>query len=58
MGFRDGWTVPHGTMPDDPDHPLLPKGLDSARYRALGNAVVPAVAEWIAVRIKEELDGQ
>lgn len=30
----------------------LPKGLDSARYRALGNAVTVQVAEWIAKRIK------
>ena len=29
----------------------LPKGLDSARYRALGNAWTTQVAEWIAQRI-------
>lgn len=29
----------------------LPEGLDSARYRALGNAVTVQVAEWIGVRI-------
>jgi hypothetical protein len=29
----------------------LPEGLDSARYRALGNAVTVQVAEWIARRI-------
>lgn len=32
----------------------LPKGLDSARYRALGNAVTVSVAEWIARRILEQ----
>ena len=31
--------------------PLLPEGLDSARYRALGNAVTVQVAEWIGKRI-------
>ena len=31
----------------------LPEGLDSARYRALGNAVTVQVAEWIAGRIIE-----
>ena len=29
----------------------LPEGLDSARYRALGNAVTTQVAEWIGRRI-------
>jgi DNA (cytosine-5)-methyltransferase 1 len=29
----------------------LPEGMDSARYRALGNAVTKTVAEWIARRI-------
>ncbi len=32
---------------------LLPKGLDSARYRALGNAVTLPVAHWIAQGIAE-----
>jgi DNA (cytosine-5)-methyltransferase 1 len=35
----------------------LPEGLDSARYRALGNAVTVQVAEWIARRIKMSLNG-
>ena len=34
------------------DAASLPKGLDSARYRALGNAVTVNVAEWIARRIR------
>lgn len=29
------------------DYPLLPKGLDSQRYKALGNAVTVNVVEWI-----------
>src|SRR6266480_1820224 len=29
----------------------LPEGLDSARYRALGNAVTVTVAEWLARRL-------
>lgn len=33
------------------DFARLPKGLDSARYRALGNAVTANVAEWIGKRI-------
>jgi len=36
---------------DDTEEALLPKGLDSARYRALGNAVTVQVAEWIGRRI-------
>jgi hypothetical protein len=38
--------------------PVLPQGLDSARYRALGNAVTANVAQWIATRIKESLKGK
>lgn len=34
------------------EHRLLPKGLDSARYRALGNAVTVQVAYWIGLRLK------
>lgn len=33
------------------DDPLLPRGLDSARYRVLGNAVAVPVAEWIGRRL-------
>jgi len=61
-------TMPHdGTRPkpdsgnrqrsegcQDQGWPLLPKGLDSSRYRALGNAVTVAVAEWIARKIIQE----
>jgi len=33
----------------------LPEGMDSARYRALGNAVTVQVAEWIARRILKSI---
>lgn len=33
----------------------LPQGLDSARYRALGNAVTRSVAAWIGRRIVERI---
>ena len=36
----------------------LPEGLDSARYRALGNAVTAKVAEWIGRRIVERNGGK
>jgi DNA (cytosine-5)-methyltransferase 1 len=42
--------------PSDADRmretPRLPRGLDSARYRALGNAVTVSVARWIAERLR------
>lgn len=42
--------VAHNSIVGGED-PLLPTGLDSARYRACGNGVVAPVAEWIARRI-------
>lgn len=39
MGFPDDWLD------------LDPRLSDSAKYRVLGNAVCPPVAEWIARRI-------
>jgi len=50
-GMRDLAGLPEGL--DDSRFPLLPKGQDSARYSALGNAVTVSVACWIAGRIKE-----
>jgi DNA (cytosine-5)-methyltransferase 1 len=44
MGFPDGWTIP-------PPGSLREEDIDSLRYHALGNAVTPPVAEWIASRI-------
>jgi site-specific DNA-cytosine methylase len=38
-------------LPEGMDNPLLPGGLDSARYRQLGNAVTVEVARWIGRRI-------
>lgn len=53
QGFPVGWTIPR----DKWTGWTLPKGLDSARYRALGNAVTTNVVYWIALRINmvEEL---
>lgn len=44
MAFPKGWTIPEKTS-------LMPTDIDSARYHALGNAVTPPVAEWLAKRI-------
>ena len=48
MGFPKDWTVPDRTFRNSDD-------LDSLRYHALGNAVTPQVAEWLAERIKAYL---
>lgn len=48
MGFPENWTVPEDKSYDEDD-------LDSLRYHALGNAVTPPVAEWLAKRIKNYL---
>lgn len=56
QGFPDGWSIPGGIQGDDPEFPLLPKGLDSARYRALGNAVTVNVVNWIARRIMNAIE--
>lgn len=47
QGFPDGWTIPA----DKWTGRLHPRGLDSARYRACGNAVTTNVVYWIALRI-------
>jgi DNA (cytosine-5)-methyltransferase 1 len=49
MAFPTGWTITKnsGLTGDD---------LDSARYHALGNAVTPPVAAWLAQRIYLYLD--
>lgn len=50
QGFSDNWTLPEGG-----DW----KGkLDSARYRAVGNAVTVNVADWLGTRIRKVLSGQ
>lgn len=48
MGFPEGWTI--GDALDD-----KVSDVDSLRYHALGNAVTPPVAEWIAGRIANYL---
>jgi len=59
QGFPPGWTIPlHSEWKyvDDPEYPLLPKGLDSARYRVLGNAVTVNVTETIGTDLREEIE--
>jgi DNA (cytosine-5)-methyltransferase 1 len=51
MAFPKGWTIPDLNE-------LVGDDLDSARYHALGNAITPPVAEWIAHRIKSYLDSR
>jgi len=48
MGFPAGWTIPEV---DNVNSDVV----DSLRYHALGNAVTPPVAEWLAHRIKAYL---
>jgi DNA (cytosine-5)-methyltransferase 1 len=51
MSFPDGWTAPPpGNHREDE--------LDSLRYHALGNAVTPPVAQWLATRIHDYLAAQ
>lgn len=42
-----------GPLPVGDDDPLLPRGLDSHRYRCIGNGVIAPVAEWIGRRLIE-----
>jgi DNA (cytosine-5)-methyltransferase 1 len=51
MAFPPGWTIPAQTT-------LTADDLDSARYHALGNAVTPPVAEWLALRIRQYLESR
>ena len=51
MAFPKGWTIPVQTS-------LSADDLDSARYHALGNAVTPPVAEWLALRIRQYLESR
>ncbi len=48
MGFPTGWTLP-------PPGRIREDDIDSLRYHALGNAVTPPVAEWLAHRIRNYL---
>jgi DNA (cytosine-5)-methyltransferase 1 len=49
MGFPENWTIPNEKRYNEDI-------LDTLRYHALGNAVTPPVAEWIASRIKNYLE--
>ena len=49
MAFPPSWTLPENSTLDG-------DALDSARYHALGNAVTPPVAKWLAHRIRLYLD--
>jgi site-specific DNA-cytosine methylase len=59
-----GWVRTHrAESAEDPDHwriddALLPEGLDSSRYRALGNAVPPPMTAWIARRLRAVEEGR
>ncbi len=48
MGFPSGWTLL-------PPNKFREEDVDSLRYHALGNAVTPPVAEWLAHRIHSYL---
>lgn len=48
QGFPDFWTLPAGYDANDED-------TDTLRYTAVGNAVSVPVVEWVAKRIKREL---
>jgi DNA (cytosine-5)-methyltransferase 1 len=52
QGWPDGWTIPaewRGKRHDGSD--LLPAGLDSPRYRCIGNGVAAPVATWVGGRL-------
>ncbi len=49
MGFPDGWTMLDKEASGEGD-------IDSLRYHALGNAVTPPVAQWLAQRIRKYLE--
>jgi len=48
MGFPDGWTLPGRLR-------LPERDLEAKRYYALGNAVTPPVAEWLARQVRQYL---
>ncbi|MBU0801736.1 MAG: DNA cytosine methyltransferase [Alphaproteobacteria bacterium] len=45
QGFEAGWTIPGN------DYRTQPRGHDSERYHAVGNAVAVPVVKWVANRI-------
>lgn len=48
MSFPKNWTIPNSKE-------FVGDELDSARYHALGNAITPPVAEWLAHKIRNYL---
>jgi DNA (cytosine-5)-methyltransferase 1 len=48
MGFPNGWSSPNEGF-------YMAEDIDSLRYEALGNAVTPPVAVWLASQIKSYL---
>jgi DNA (cytosine-5)-methyltransferase 1 len=46
QGYPTDWTIPHA------EFAAPSRGLDSERYRAIGNAVAVPVVQWIVNRIK------
>jgi site-specific DNA-cytosine methylase len=50
-GSNTDHSVMHGAVGPSPD----PDGLDSNRYRVVGNGVVAPVAEWIGLRLADYL---
>ena len=51
QGFPDFWTLPEGYDVNDED-------TDTLRYTAVGNAVSVPVVEWVAKRIRNELQSE
>lgn len=51
QGFPDLWTLPKGLKMSEDD-------IDTLRYQAIGNAVSVPVIEWLASRIKIQLESQ
>lgn len=67
-GFGHGWqgqqnstnsVFIRGNQNDAPDmNEFLPEGLDSSRYKVIGNGVASPVSEWIGRRIIRFIDSQ
>lgn len=51
QGLPDYWTLPVGKEEDDVD-------INTLRYTAIGNAVSVPVVEWIADKVRKELDNK
>lgn len=52
QGFPEGWTFPHE------DFHLSEGDIDTLRYHAIGNAVSVPVVEWVAKRIRVEIESE